>query len=53
MGREAFLDVLKAYESVGVDHLMLNLRFNSRPVTEVMAEIAEYLLPHFPTPPAD
>ncbi|MFV0128553.1 TIGR03571 family LLM class oxidoreductase [Streptomyces sp. HMX112] len=48
MGREPLLELFKTYEEAGVDQLMVNLRHNTRPAAEVMAEIAEYLLPHFP-----
>ncbi|WP_181446926.1 TIGR03571 family LLM class oxidoreductase [Streptomyces sp. NTH33] len=48
MGREPFLELLKEYERIGVSQLMLNLRFNERPAREVMHEVAEHLLPHFP-----
>ncbi|OWA23235.1 TIGR03571 family LLM class oxidoreductase [Streptomyces sp. CS057] len=50
MGREPLLDLFKAYEAGGVDQLMLNLRLNSRPAEDVVAELADHLLPHFPTP---
>ncbi|MFF8438310.1 TIGR03571 family LLM class oxidoreductase [Streptomyces bacillaris] len=50
MGREPLLDLFKTYEAGGVDQLMVNLRLNSRPADEVLAELAEYVLPHFPTP---
>ena len=47
MGREPFLELLEEYERIGVNQLMLNLRFNERPTREIMHEVAEYLLPHF------
>ncbi|MEU2070136.1 LLM class flavin-dependent oxidoreductase [Streptomyces anulatus] len=50
MGREPLLDLFKTYEAGGVDQSMLNLRLNSRPAQDVMAELAAHLLPHFPTP---
>ncbi|WEH39236.1 TIGR03571 family LLM class oxidoreductase [Streptomyces sp. NBC_01218] len=50
MGREPLLDLFKTYEAGGVDQLMLNLRFNTRPAEDVMGELASYVLPHFPSP---
>ncbi|MFI2782499.1 TIGR03571 family LLM class oxidoreductase [Streptomyces sp. ALB3] len=55
MGREPLLDLFKTYEAAGVDQLMVNLRHNTRPASEVMEELAAWLLPHFPAgevPPA-
>lgn len=51
MGREPLLELFKAYEAAGVNQLMMNLRHNTRPAAEVMTEIAEWLLPHFPPGP--
>lgn len=51
MGREPLIELFKTYEAAGVDQLLLNLRHNTRPAVEVMAELAEYVLPHFPTEP--
>ncbi|GAB3108397.1 LLM class oxidoreductase [Streptomyces calidiresistens] len=48
MGREPLLELFAAYRAGGVNQLMVNLRHNVRPVREVLEELAEYLLPHFP-----
>ncbi|MGW5970814.1 TIGR03571 family LLM class oxidoreductase [Streptomyces sp. NPDC055186] len=48
MGREPLLELFKTYEEGGVNQLMMNLRHNSRPAREVLAELAEEILPHFP-----
>ncbi|MGW1976934.1 TIGR03571 family LLM class oxidoreductase [Streptomyces sp. NPDC001889] len=48
MGREPLLELFAAHEAAGVNQLMMNLRHNTRPAAEVMAELAEELLPHFP-----
>jgi hypothetical protein len=34
--------------AIGVDQLMINFKHSRRPVCEVMAELSEYVLPHFP-----
>lgn len=49
MGREPLLALFETYEKGGVDQLMVNLRLDTRPAMDVMAELATYLLPHFPT----
>ncbi|MFD7430368.1 hypothetical protein ACFV6Z_25495 [Streptomyces sp. NPDC059818] len=53
MGREPLLDLFKTYEADGVDQLIPNLRFNTRPAEDVMVELASYVLPHFPSQAAD
>ncbi|MFD7717553.1 hypothetical protein [Streptomyces sp. NPDC059814] len=53
MGREPLLDLFKTYEADGVDQLIPNLRFDTRPAEHVMVELASYVLPHFPSPAAD
>ena len=48
LGREAFLEFLKHWESIGIDQLMINFKSSTRPVAEVLDEMAEHILPHFP-----
>lgn len=48
LGREALLEFLKYWESIGIDQLMINFKSSTRPVGEVLDEMAEYILPHFP-----
>lgn len=38
---------LKTLESYGVNHVMLNLKYGSRPAKEVVEELGEKVLPHF------
>ncbi|MFE2545642.1 TIGR03571 family LLM class oxidoreductase [Actinacidiphila glaucinigra] len=47
-GRTALLDHLAAMADLGVAHVSLNLRPGDRPVAEVLHELAEEILPHFP-----
>lgn len=49
LGREALLEFLKYWESIGIDQLMINFKASQRPVGDVLDEMAEYILPHFPT----
>ncbi|MBB6056218.1 LLM class oxidoreductase [Tolumonas osonensis] len=46
-GRNSLIRLWKEQESLGVNHVALNLKMLSRPATEVMDELAEYVLPHF------
>ncbi|MEW1823097.1 LLM class oxidoreductase [Arthrobacter sp. NPDC080031] len=48
LGREPLLKFLKAWESIGIDQLMINFKHSRRPVADVIQEFGEYILPHFP-----
>lgn len=48
LGRNALLDLLQTHKAMGVNHIMLNLKYGRREAKEVIAELAEYVLPHFP-----
>ncbi|MET7902307.1 LLM class oxidoreductase [Streptomyces sp. NPDC005355] len=48
VGRESFLQMLQAWQDIGIDQLMINFKHSRRPVAEVIDELAEYVLPHFP-----
>ncbi|WP_341868745.1 LLM class flavin-dependent oxidoreductase, partial [Streptomyces carpinensis] len=49
-GRKALVEHLEKMASLGVAHVSFNLRPNDRPVEEVLHELAEDVLPRFPTP---
>ncbi|MEU6663478.1 TIGR03571 family LLM class oxidoreductase [Streptomyces sp. NPDC046821] len=49
-GREALVEHLRAMGELGVAHVSFNLRPGNRPVDEVLRELAETVLPHFPSP---
>ncbi|MEU8621603.1 TIGR03571 family LLM class oxidoreductase [Streptomyces sp. NPDC048623] len=51
-GREALIERLGRMAELGVSHVSFNLRPNERPVDELLHELAEYVLPHFPAPAA-
>ncbi|MET8472895.1 TIGR03571 family LLM class oxidoreductase [Streptomyces sp. NPDC006422] len=48
-GREALVDHLRAMGELGVAHVSLNLRPSDRPIDEVLNDLAETVLPHFPS----
>ncbi|WPR77273.1 LLM class oxidoreductase [Algoriphagus sp. NG3] len=46
-GTEYLYTHLRLLESYGVNHVILNLKYGSRPAEEVIEEIGENILPHF------
>jgi luciferase-type oxidoreductase len=48
VGREAWLDMMRAWQQIGIDQLMINFKHSRRPVAEVIEELAEHVLPQFP-----
>lgn len=49
MGRNPLIELWKQQEAQGVSHVALNLKPNRRPVEDILQELAEFVLPHFPT----
>lgn len=47
LGRNALIQYLTAVHSIGVDHIIFNLKYGSRPAKEVVQELCEYVLPLF------
>ena len=47
VGRIGLIELLEQYREVGVNHMMIGLSRNKRPVPEVMQEIGEEVIPHF------
>lgn len=47
-GHKFLIDYLHAYQDAGVNHMMFSLKHGSRPAEEVIQELGEYVLPHFP-----
>lgn len=47
MGRNTLIALWKRQQAEGVSHIALNLKPSRRPAEEVLAELAEYVLPHF------
>lgn len=48
-GRIGLLSLLEEWQAAGVNHAALGLQFSQRPAAEVIQELAEEVLPHFPT----
>jgi luciferase-type oxidoreductase len=48
IGRNFLIEFLEALKDIGVNHIIMNLKYGQRPVEEVMEELGEYVLPHFP-----
>ncbi|MEM6807012.1 MAG: LLM class oxidoreductase [Bacteroidota bacterium] len=47
LGLNYLIEYLKHLEHIGVNHVMLNLRFNQRDIETSLEELAEKVLPHF------
>jgi luciferase-type oxidoreductase len=49
VGRNRLKELLALLRLAGIAHVALNLKYGSRPAPEVVEEIAEHVLPHFPS----
>ena len=47
LGRNALIQYLAAIRSIGVDHIIFNLKYSNRPANEVLQELCEDVLPQF------
>jgi luciferase-type oxidoreductase len=45
LGRKALISYLHEAKAIGVDHIMIILKYGSRPAKEVIEELAEFVLP--------
>lgn len=52
-GRKGLIDLLGEWRQAGVNHVALGIQFANRPATEVLQELAEEVLPLFPSHPGD
>ncbi|MDX7986099.1 LLM class oxidoreductase [Xenorhabdus sp. 12] len=48
-GRNGLIDLLNEWKEAGVNHAALGIHFSERPAQEILQEMAEYVLPHFPS----
>lgn len=48
-GRHGLIALLEEWQAAGVNHAALGIQFARRPAAEVIQELAEDVLPHFPT----
>ncbi|WP_431030381.1 LLM class oxidoreductase [Lysinibacillus sp. LZ02] len=47
-GHKFLIDYLYALQNIGVNHVILVLKKGNRPMAEVIQELGEYVVPHFP-----
>ncbi|MNW20352.1 hypothetical protein D3C71_2207200 [compost metagenome] len=43
--------LLEEWQQAGVNHAALGIQFSERPAADVIQELAEEVLPHFPSHP--
>ncbi len=48
-GYKFMIDYLYAYQEAGVNQVVFGLKSGSRPAADVIQELGEYVLPHFPS----
>ncbi|WP_234822806.1 LLM class oxidoreductase [Ensifer adhaerens] len=48
-GRKGLIDLLGEWREAGVNHAALGMQFADRPPAEIIQELAEEVLPHFPS----
>ncbi|MCD9088299.1 LLM class oxidoreductase [Stenotrophomonas sp. SY1] len=48
-GRKGLIELLEAWQRAGVNHAALGIQFSQRPAAEVLQELAEDVLPLFPS----
>lgn len=48
-GRKGLIDLLGEWRAAGVNHAALGIQHGQRPAREVLQELAEEVLPHFPS----
>ncbi len=48
-GRKGLIELLEEWQAVGVNHAALGIQFSSRPPADVIQELAEEVLPLFPS----
>ncbi|MBX7150033.1 LLM class oxidoreductase [bacterium] len=48
IGRNGLTELLGHLQMIGVNHVILNLKYGRRPADEVLDELIEYVVPHFP-----
>ncbi|WP_373558422.1 LLM class oxidoreductase [Burkholderia sp. HI2500] len=48
-GRNGLIALLNEWREAGVNHVALGIQFSQRPAAEIIQELAEEVLPHFPS----
>jgi luciferase-type oxidoreductase len=49
IGRNPLIEFIESLKIAGVNHVIINLKYGLRPVEEVIEELGEEVVPHFPT----
>lgn len=48
VGRNGLLSHLASLQEIGVNHVLFNVKFSTRPIVDVLAELREFVVPQFP-----
>ena len=48
-GRKGLVALLEEWQAAGVNHAALGIQWSQRPPAEVLEELAQEVLPHFPS----
>jgi hypothetical protein len=48
IGRNPLIEYLQLLKTEGVNHVIINLKYGQHPVEEVIEELGEEVVPHFP-----
>ena len=51
VGRNGLLAHLASLQEIGVNHVLFNLKFSTRPIRDVLAELRDFVVPQFPANP--
>lgn len=49
IGRNLLIEFLGHLQMAGVNHVIINLKYGRRPAEEMIEELEEEVLPHFPS----
>jgi luciferase-type oxidoreductase len=52
LGRKRLIDLLATLQEIGVNHVILNLKYGQRPASDVLEEVGQEVLPLFSNPGA-
>lgn len=47
LGRNSLIELLKNLQTIGVNHVILNLKYSKRNAEEIIDELGKYVLPYF------
>ena len=48
VGRNGLVSHLTSLQEIGVNHVLFNVKFSTRPIVDVLAELREFVVPLFP-----